>query len=120
MQLSGDSFWGTVPCGRRRGRRGWGQVPCSWLCRGDGHGLCHPRRLRRRSRSTGPAAGETTEGKGPGEEDKGEGWHRGTRTEGRRGRQKGSDTWLQEMMEAAGDNKALAGRELSFLRRARL
>lgn len=35
-----------------------------------------------------------------------------------RGREKGSDTWLQEMLETAGDNEALTGRELSFLRRA--
>lgn len=58
------------------------------------------------------------EGGGPGKEDKGGGQQRSVRTEGCRGREKGSDTWLQEMLETAGDNEALRGRESSVLRRA--
>lgn len=66
--------------------------------------------------STGVVAGETIEGRGLGEEDKGGGQQKAVCTEGCEGRDKGSDTCLQEMLETAGDNEALRGRKLSFLR----
>lgn len=82
LQLSGDSYWGTMSCGRRRGRRGWGQAPHITLCQRERHKLCHPRQLNRCCCSRGAVAGGTIEGRGPGNKDKGGGWQRAMHTEG--------------------------------------